>query len=71
MLLKLQKKYKDGGYVLVSPKSGKVIVFATDFKKLYEAIDRKNIDDADKLVMHVPPLHVKHVLRLFLPIQVY
>lgn len=51
LLFKLQKKYQDGGYALVAPKSGKVVAFSEDLKNLYKTIDQKKIDDKNKLVM--------------------
>ncbi len=57
----LQKKHQRGGYALVSPKSGKLYVFGNDVKALYQKIEKEKINDSDKMVMYVPPLHVKHV----------
>lgn len=69
LLLKLQKKYQEGGYALVSPETGRIFAFADDLKKLYKTIDAKNIEDADKLVMYVPPPHVKHVFQISLSVR--
>jgi dTDP-4-dehydrorhamnose 3,5-epimerase-like enzyme len=71
LLLKLQKKYKTGGYALVSPKSGQVVIFSEDIKSLYQTIDKEKINDTNKLVMYVPPPHVKHVFQLSLSIRVH
>ena len=70
ILIKLQKKYKDGGFALVSQASGEVIAFGEDIKKLYEVIDEKKIKDENKIVMHIPPIHVKHVFQISLSIQI-
>lgn len=71
LLLTLQKKYQEGGYVLVSPKSGKVVAFGEDLAHLYEVIDRKKIKDADKVVMHIPPPSVTHAFHLSLSIRIH
>ena len=70
ILIKLQKKYKDGGFALVSQASGEVVAFGEDIKKLYKLIDKKKIKDEDKIVMHIPPIHVKHVFHISLSIQI-
>lgn len=64
ILLKLQKKYKDGGFALVSQLSGEVYAYGEDIKKLYKVIDEKKIKDENKIVMHIPPIHVKHVFQI-------
>lgn len=69
ILLKLQRKYQDGGYALIVPETGKVIAFGEDLKVLYAKIDKGKIKDADKLVMYVPPPKVKHVFQLSLSIR--
>lgn len=69
LLLKLQKKFKEGGYALIVPKSGKVIAFGEDLKQLYNNIDKEKIKDADKLVMYIPPPNVKHVFHFSLSIR--
>lgn len=61
LLLTLQKKYRDGGYALIAPKSGNLVAFAKTLKDLYQRIDQKSIDDRDKIVMHIPSPRVKHV----------
>ena len=61
ILLKLQKKYKDGGFALVSETTGQAYAFGEDIKKLYKVIDDKKVKDENKIVMHVPPVNVKHV----------
>lgn len=50
LLLKLQKKYQEGGYALVSQRTGKTFAFGEDLNKLYKIIDEKKIKDADKAV---------------------
>ena len=70
ILLNLQKKYKDGGFALVSQTSGEVSAFGEDIKKLYKVIDDKKINDENKIVMHIPPIHVKHVFQVSLSIQI-
>lgn len=70
LLLKLQKQHHEGGYALVSPKTGQVVAFADDIKMLYQTIERKKIRDADKLVMYVPPPKVKHVFQISLSIRI-
>lgn len=70
LLLKLQKKYHEGGYALISPKTGQVVAFADDIKILYQTIEREKIRDADKLVMYVPPPKVKHVFQVSLSIRI-
>jgi len=69
-MLKLQKEHQEGGYALVS-ESGEIYAFAHDLKKLYGVIDAKKIKDADKVVMYVPPIHIKHVFQISLSIQVF
>ncbi len=69
LLVKLQKKYKDGGYALVSLEKGQVFAFADNLSKLYEIIDAKNIEDENKTVMYVPPPNVKHVFHISLSIR--
>ena len=61
LLLQLQKKFQEGGYALIYPKSGRVAAFSENLKKLYQTIDQKKIDDKNKLVMYIPPPHVAHV----------
>lgn len=56
-LVNIQKKYKKGGFALISEKTGKEFAFGTDIKKLYEMIDKKKIKDSDKIVTYVPPLN--------------
>ena len=70
LLLKLQRKYQEGGYALIVPKTGKVIAFGEDLKDLYTTIDKEKIKDADKLVMYIPPPKVKHVFQLSLSIRI-
>ncbi|MBI4009093.1 hypothetical protein HY357_02575 [Candidatus Roizmanbacteria bacterium] len=70
ILLKLQKKYKEGGFALISQASGEIIAFGKDIKKLYKVIDEKKIKDENKIVMHIPPIHVKHVFQISLSIQI-
>ena len=70
ILFKLQKKYKDGGFALISQTSGQIYAFGEDIKKLYKLIDKKKIKDEDKIVMHIPPIHVKHVFQISLSIQI-
>lgn len=60
LLQNLQKKYTRGGYALVSPHSGRVALYADTIKKLYQTIETKNINDADKVVMYIPPPNVTH-----------
>lgn len=71
LLLTLQKKYKTGGYALVSPKNGRVSAFGEDLKQLYKTINEEKINDADKMVMYIPPPHVKHVFQLSLSIRLH
>lgn len=71
LLLNIQNKYKEGGYALVSPKSGKVSAFAENLKKLYQTIDRRKIKDSDKLVMHIPSPNVKHAFHISLSIRIH
>ena len=69
LLSKLQKIHQEGGYALISQKTGKVFAFAEDLKKLYKTVDEKRIKDVDKTVMHVPPPRVKHVFQVSLSIR--
>ncbi len=69
LLQNLQKKYKDGGYALVSPDTGRVALFADTIKKLYQAIEIKQIQDADKVVMYIPPPKVTHAFSLSLSVR--
>lgn len=69
ILLKLQKKYHEGGYALVSQKSGQIYAFGDDIKKLYDLIEKKKIKDENRLVMYIPPLHIKYALRISLSIN--
>lgn len=69
LLVSLQKQHTQGGYALVSPKSGRVAVFAENLKKLYQTIEKKQIDDAQKIVMYIPPPKVKHVFRISLSVR--
>jgi len=70
ILLKLQKKYHDGGFALVSQASGEVFAYGKDIKKLYKVIEEKKIKDANKIVIHIPPIHVKYVFQISLSIQI-
>lgn len=63
ILLKLQKKYHEGGYALISPNTGKVLAYGEDLELLYKIIKKEKIKDQDKLVMHIPPPSVKHVFH--------
>ncbi len=69
LLLRLQTKYQDGGYVLVSPDTGRVFAFGQNLKLLYKTIDAKKIKDEDKLVMYVPS-RMKHVFQLSLSVRI-
>lgn len=69
LLLKLQKRYQEGGYALVSQKTGKAFAFGEDLNKLYKIIDEKKIKDIDKTIMYVPPPRVKHVFQISLSIR--
>jgi hypothetical protein len=69
LLLKLQKRYHEGGYALVSQKTGKTFAFGGDLNKLYKIIAEKKIKDIDKTVMYVPPPRVKHVFQISLSIR--
>lgn len=69
LLQKLQEKYKDGGYALVSPTSGRVTLFAKTIKNLYKTIETKQIKDADKIVMYIPPPKIAHVFQVSLSIR--
>jgi len=71
ILMKLQEKYKEGGYALVSPKTGKVMAFSETLQSLYTIIDQKQIHDADKMVMYVPPPNLKHVFYISLSIRIH
>lgn len=71
ILLKLQRKHRDGGYALVSPRTGRVAAFAENLKKLYQTIETQKIRDETKLVMYVPPPHVTHVFHFSLSVRVY
>ncbi|MBI2029059.1 hypothetical protein HYT02_01445 [Candidatus Gottesmanbacteria bacterium] len=71
VLLQLQKKYREGGYALVSSESGRVFVFAKTLKELYKTIDDKKIKDEDKTVMHIPSPYIKHVFYFPLSIRIY
>lgn len=71
ILLKLQEKYHDGGYALVSPDTGRIFAFGQNLKKLYTNIDTRKIKDEDKIVMYVPPPRVKHVFQISLSIRLY
>lgn len=55
ILLKLQKKFKEGGFALISESTGQVYAFGEDIKKLYQIIDKKKVKDENKIVMHIPP----------------
>lgn len=66
LLLQLQRKYQEGGYALVTPKTGKVVAYGEDLENLYATIDRKKINDAGKLVMFIPPPRVTHAFHLSL-----
>lgn len=68
LLLRLQKRYQEGGYALVSQKTGKAFAFGEDLNKLYKIIEEKKIRDMDKVVMYVPPPRVKHVFQISLSI---
>jgi len=58
ILLNLQQRYQDGGYVLVAPDSGRVYAFGKDIKKLHEKIISDEIPSTNKLIMYVPsPKH--------------
>ncbi len=70
ILLKLQKKYGEGGYALVSPKTGEVLAFGEDIQSLYRIIERKKINDKNELVMYIPPPNVKHVFHFSLSIRI-
>lgn len=70
LLLNLQKKYKQGGYALVSPESGKVWLYADTVKNLYKTIEMKDIPDADKLVMYIPQRKGSHVFSFSLSIRI-
>lgn len=61
LLLNLQRKFKDGGYALVSEKNGRVFAYAETIKKLYQKIEEKNVKDENKTVVYVPSAKVKHV----------
>ena len=71
LLLKLQKKYQEGGYALISPKSGEVLAYGKNLKHLYTTIDRKKIKDADKLVMHIPTPNITHAFHFSLSVWIY
>lgn len=71
LLLQLQKKYHEGGYALVSPKSGEVLAYGKSLKHLYTTIDRKKIKDNDKLVMHIPSPNVTHAFHFSLSVRIY
>lgn len=61
ILLNLQKRYEDGGYVLVAPSSGRVYAYGRDIKKLYEKIMKDEIPSTNKLIMYVPSPKYFHV----------
>lgn len=61
LLLKLQRRFKDGGYALVSEESGRVFAYGENLKKLYQRIEQENVKDEDKTVVYVPSAKVKHV----------
>lgn len=69
LLIRLQKKYSKGGYALVGPKSGKVFAHGMDLQSLYKHIDKKRVNDADKLVMYIPTPGYTHVFRLSISIR--
>jgi len=56
ILIKLQKKYEDGGYALVSDK-GQVLAYGEDMRKLYQVIEKKRIDDKRGVVWFIPSPH--------------
>lgn len=69
LLLNLQRKFKQGGYALVS-KAGKLVVFGENIKKLYEKIDKQRIKDEDKIVMHIPSPRVTHAFTISLSVRI-
>lgn len=71
LLQNLQKKYKQGGYALVSPRSGRVALFADTIKKLYQTIQGKNINDENKVVMYVPQRKGSHVFSISLSVRLH
>lgn len=71
LLWQLQKKYQNGGYALVADKSSRVLAFAEELDRLYKIIDQKHIDDSNKVVMFIPPPHVKHVFSVSLSVRTH
>lgn len=69
LLIRLQRKYQKGGYALVAPKSGKVLAHGQDLPRLYKVIEKKHVNDKDKLVMYIPTPGYTHVFRLSLSIR--
>ncbi|MBI2587394.1 hypothetical protein HYW29_01110 [Candidatus Amesbacteria bacterium] len=69
ILIKLGKKYKSGGYALVSPSSGRVAAYGKDIKLLYQKIDRDKINDSDKMVMYIPSSHHVHIFHLSVSVR--
>jgi len=65
----LQKKFKQGGYVLVSPQSGRVAVHAMDIKSLYKKIDSEKIKDEGKTVVYIPSAKYTHVFRVSVSVR--
>lgn len=64
-LFDIQKKYKAGGYVLLSEKEDKVLVFGKSVKKLYDLARKKGLDKGDTTTMYVPPKNKICVFTVF------
>ena len=69
LLLNLQKRYKQGGYALVS-KAGRLVVFGENIKKLYEKIDSQKIKDEDKIVMYIPSPRISHAFTVSVSVRI-
>ncbi|MBI4136708.1 hypothetical protein HY469_01450 [Candidatus Roizmanbacteria bacterium] len=62
LLMKLENRFKKGGYVLIAPKSGRVYAYGEDIEKMFKKIIKNNIPMENKHVMFVPRKDAQYIL---------